>query len=80
MDIIRILLSCFVLGILFVGIFLWIGFVVVISFMEVWFKFWVLGVFLLVGLGIGKFVFYVLNKVELVLMVVIILSFWKFWL
>jgi hypothetical protein len=45
-------------------IFLWIGFVCAISFMEAWLKFQAPGVDLKIGLSIGKVVFKALNKVE----------------
>lgn len=47
-----------------VVIFLWVGFVSAISFMEAWLKFQAPGVTLPIGLGIGKLVFSALNKVE----------------
>lgn len=77
MDITRTPPSRLALGILLAGIFLWIGFVGAISFMEAWLKFRAPGVSLSVGLGIGKLVFHALNKVELVLMATIVLSLWK---
>lgn len=46
------------------GVFLWIGFVSAISFMEAWLKFRAPGVTLPLGLGIGRLVFSALNKVE----------------
>ncbi len=46
------------------SVFLWIGFVCAISFMEAWLKFKAPGVSLPIGLGIGRLVFNVLNKVE----------------
>lgn len=49
------------------SVFLWIGFVGAVSFMEVWIKFRAPGVTLPLGLGIGRLVFDVLNKVEWVL-------------
>lgn len=45
-------------------IFIWIGFVGAISFMESWLKFRAPGVTLPLGLNIGKLVFSALNKVE----------------
>ncbi len=45
-------------------VFLWIGFICAISFMEAWLKFRAPGVTLPIGLGIGKLVFGALNKVE----------------
>ena len=59
------------------SIFLWIGFVGAISFMEAWLKFQVPTLTLPVGLGIGKLVFNALNKVELVLAFVILLTLYR---
>ena len=47
-----------------VSIYLWIGFVCAISFMEAWLKFRAPGVNLEIGLGIGQLVFTALNRVE----------------
>ncbi|MFV0607152.1 MAG: hypothetical protein ACK5NK_15075 [Niabella sp.] len=47
-----------------IAIFLWIGFVCAISFMEAWIKFRAPAVTLPIGLGIGRLVFNALNKVE----------------
>lgn len=52
--------------------FLWIGFVCAISFMEAWLKFKAPGITLPLGLGIGRLVFNVLNKVEWVFAITII--------
>lgn len=46
------------------SVFLWLGFVGAISFMEAWLKFRAPGVTLSLGLGIGRLVFDALNKVE----------------
>ena len=43
---------------------LWVGFVCAISFMESWIKFSAPGVTIPIGIGIGRLVFSVLNKVE----------------
>jgi hypothetical protein len=51
-------------GIAIMSVFLWLGFVFAISFMEAWLKFRAPGVSLSIGLGIGKLVFGALNKVE----------------
>src|SRR5690554_2005912 len=51
----------------FPSVFLWIGLVGAISFMEAWLKFRAPGVTLPLGLGIGSLVFGALNKVEWVL-------------
>ena len=56
-------------------IFIWVGFVCAISFMEAWLKFTAPGVSLTTGLSIGRVVFSALNKVELVLCSVIVLSY-----
>lgn len=53
------------------GTFLWMGFLLAISFMEAWLKFQAPGVTISVGLAIGKLVFGALNKVEWVLIVII---------
>ncbi len=45
-------------------IFVWIGFVCSISFMEAWLKFRAPGLSLSVGLSIGRVIFAALNKVE----------------
>lgn len=49
------------------SVFLWIGFVCAISFMEAWLKFRVPGVTLPLGLSIGSLIFKALHKVEWVL-------------
>lgn len=54
--------------------FIWIGFLGAISFMEAWLKFRAPGVSIGIGLGIGKLVFGALNKVEIVLMILILLN------
>lgn len=48
-------------------IFIWIGFVGAISFMEAWLKFQAEGVTLSIGVAIGNLVFNTLNKVEIIL-------------
>lgn len=59
------------------SIFLWIGFVGAISFMEAWLKFRAPGVTLPLGLGIGSLIFSALNKVEWVLAIIVALDlFW----
>jgi hypothetical protein len=45
-------------------VFMWMGFICAISFMEAWLKFRAPGVTVPIGLGIGKLVFGALNKVE----------------
>ncbi len=45
-------------------VFIWIGFVAAISFMEAWLKFRAPDVTLPIGLGIGRLVFDALNKME----------------
>ncbi|PZX65971.1 hypothetical protein [Hydrotalea sandarakina] len=57
------------------AVFIWIGFIGAISFMEAWLKFRAPGVTLSIGLGIGRLVFAALNKVEWVIAFVIIAVF-----
>lgn len=57
------------------SVFLWIGFVGAISFMEAWLKFQAPGITLTLGLGIGRLVFFALNKVEWVLALAIAISY-----
>lgn len=57
-----------------VCIFIWIGFILAISFMEAWLKFRAPGITVPLGLGIGRLVFHVLNKVEWVLALIAIIS------
>lgn len=58
-------------------VFIWIGFLLAISFMESWLKFKAPGVTLEAGLSIGKIVFNALNKVELVLIILLIVFAFK---
>lgn len=58
-----------------ISVFLWLGFVCAISFMEAWLKFQAPGVTLPIGLGIGRLVFNALNQVEWVFAIAIVLSF-----
>lgn len=55
-------------------VFLWIGFVCAISFMEAWLKFQAPGITLGLGLGIGRLVFSALNKIEWVFMISILVT------
>ena len=57
-----------------IAVFLWIGFVCAISFMEAWLKFRAPGINLRLGLGIGRLVFSVLNKIELVMALAITIN------
>lgn len=57
------------------SVFLWIGFVCAISFMEAWLKFRAPGVTLPIGLGIGRLVFQALNKMEWIFAVTILIRF-----
>ena len=57
-----------------VCIFIWIGFVLAISFMEAWLKFRATGITVPLGLGIGRLVFHALNKVEWTLALIAIIS------
>ena len=56
------------------AIFIWIGFVSAISFVEAWLKFRAPGMTLSLGLGIGRIVFNALNKIEWVLALIIYLN------
>lgn len=58
------------------SVFLWLGFLLAISFMEAWLKFRAPGVTVSIGLGIGKLVFGALNKVEWVLIVLTAANFY----
>lgn len=62
----------------FATIFLWLGFIGAISFMEAWLKFTAPGITLTLGLGIGRIVFHALNRVELILAILLITSFFYF--
>ena len=53
-------------------VFVWIGFLLAISFMESWLKFRAPGVTLETGLSIGRIVFNALNKIEIVLIILLI--------
>jgi uncharacterized membrane protein YwzB len=64
--------------IIIISTYIWIGFVLSISFMEAWLKFLALGITLQLGLGIGKLVFNALNKVELFFALIIILRLFFF--
>ena len=59
------------LGIAIMSVFLWLGFVFAISFMEAWLKFRAPGVSMSIGLGIGKLVFGALNKMEWIFVAVV---------
>lgn len=72
-----------------VAVFVWVGFVCAISFMEAWLKFRAPGINLSLGLGIGRLVFSALNKVEWVLAIAVIANYifegnrsfhWSYWL
>lgn len=56
------------------AVFLWLGFVCAISFMEAWLKFQAPGITIPLGLGIGRLVFGALNKVEWVLCAIILIA------
>lgn len=55
-------------------IFIWIGFIASISFMEAWLKFKADGVTTQIGLSIGRIIFKALNTVELSLTLVILIT------
>lgn len=56
------------------SVFMWIGFVGAISFMEAWLKFRAPGISLELGLRIGKLVFTALNIVEWILAIIILIN------
>lgn len=56
------------------AVFIWIGFLGAISFMEAWLKFQAPGITLPLGLGIGRLVFQALNKVEWILGAIVLVS------
>lgn len=53
---------------------IWLGFILSISFMEAWLKFRAPGVTIPIGLGIGRLIFFVLNKIEWILLIVLIVQ------
>jgi hypothetical protein len=57
-----------------VSVFMWIGFVCAISFMEARLKFQAPGITLPLGLGIGRLVFSMLNKIEWVFAIAIVVQ------
>jgi hypothetical protein len=56
----------------FAILYLWVGFVCAISFMEAWLKFRAPGMSLPIGLSVGKIVFSALNRMEWVFSILII--------
>lgn len=57
--------------------FVWFGMLLAISFMEAPLKFQAPGITLPLGLGIGRLVFFVLNKMEIVSALVLMAAFWR---
>lgn len=57
--------------------FIWFGMVLAISFIEAPLKFQAPGVTLPLGLGIGRLVFFALNKMEIVAAILLIFAFWR---
>lgn len=57
--------------------FIWFGMVLAISFMEAPLKFQAPGIDLPLGLGIGRLVFFALNKMEIVCGVLLLFAFWR---
>jgi len=53
-------------------VFIWIGFICAISFMEAWLKFHAPGITLGLGLGIGKLVFGTMNKIEWLFAIIVL--------
>ena len=62
-------------GVAVAAIFVWLGMVLAISFIEAPLKFRAPGVTLQIGLGIGRLVFRALNGVELLLVIVLAVAF-----
>lgn len=58
-------------------VFIWIGFVCAISFMEAWLKFQAPGITVPLGLGIGRLVFGALNIMEWVFALVMLIDFFS---
>lgn len=58
-----------------ISVYLWIGFVLAISFMEAWLKFRAPGVTLPIGLSIGRLVFNALNKMEWIFALTVFIGF-----
>lgn len=59
------------------GVFIWVGMVCGISFLESWLKFQAPGMTLDIGVGIGRLVFDVLNKVEIFLAIMVLIFWWQ---
>ena len=57
--------------------FTWFGMVLAISFIEAPLKFQAPGITLPLGLGIGRLVFFALNKMEIVAAFLLIFAFWR---
>ncbi len=54
--------------------FLWLGFIGAISFLEAWLKFKAPGITIELGLGIGRLVFQSLNKIEWLIILLILIN------
>ena len=57
--------------------FIWFGMVLAISFMETPLKFQAPGIDLSLGLGIGRLVFFALNKMEIVCAMLLMIAYWR---
>ena len=57
--------------------FIWFGMVLAISFMEAPLKFQAPGITIPLGLGIGRLVFFTLNKMEIVCALLLLIAFWR---
>ena len=57
--------------------FVWFGMVLAISFMEAPLKFQAPGITIPLGLGIGRLVFFTLNKMEIVCALLLFIAFWR---
>lgn len=60
-----------------IGVFVWVGMVLGISFLESWLKFQAPGITIALGVGIGRLVFSALNKVELLLATIVAIGWWQ---
>lgn len=57
--------------------FVWFGMVLAISFIEAPLKFQAPGITIPLGLGIGRLVFFALNKMEIISVLLLVLAFWR---
>lgn len=57
--------------------FVWFGMVLAISFIEAPLKFQAPGITIPLGLGIGRLVFFALNKMEIISVLLLVFAFWR---